>query len=226
MLESNRKLRTLLLVKYSRISISHIDQVAKSTKNVENEIIAKAESLYGDLQFNILPTDNDVVVIFYITGYCCKFLVSRNKCAECKDATIAGISEARDDIPDSANQYIKDIDCGGLWKPKSEVFDFGCLCWKIFAELSEGGLRHNFLSCQENQLTIFKELVTFAFYKVAVISPWSLTLICAKEHKILEGIAHGFFNCMCKNVIREISGTEANKVYAKIYKVVGKTKFN
>ena len=49
LLESDRKLRTLSLVKYSRISISHIDQVAKSTKNVENEVIAKAESLYGDL---------------------------------------------------------------------------------------------------------------------------------------------------------------------------------
>ena len=81
LLESDRKLRTLLLVKYSRISISHIDQVAKSTKNVENEVIAKAESLYRDLQFNTLPTDNDVVVIFYVTGYCYKSLVSRNKCA-------------------------------------------------------------------------------------------------------------------------------------------------
>ena len=69
LLESDRKLRTLSLVKYSRISISYIDQVAKSTKNVENEVIAKAESLYEDLQFNILPIDNDVVVIFYVTGY-------------------------------------------------------------------------------------------------------------------------------------------------------------
>ena len=138
LLESDRKLRTLSLVKYSRISISHIDQVAKSTKNVENEVITKAESFYGDLQFNILPTDNDVVVIFFVTGYCCKSLVTRNKCAECKDATIAGISEATDDIPDSANQFIKDVDRGGLWKPKFEVFDFGCLYWKIFAELYAG----------------------------------------------------------------------------------------
>ena len=126
-MESNRKLRTLSLVKYSRISISHINQVAKSTKIVENEVIAKADSHYGNLQFNILPTKNYVVVIFYVTGYCCKSLVSRIKCAECKDATIAGISEATDDIPDSANQFIKDIDHGELWKPKSEVFDFGCL---------------------------------------------------------------------------------------------------
>ena len=88
------------------------------------------------------------------------------------------------------------------------------------------GLRHDFLSCQENQRAIFKELVTFVFYEGAVISPWSLTPMCAKKHKILEGIAHGFFNCMCKNLIREISGTEANKVSAKISKVVAKTKFS
>ena len=41
LLESDRKLRTLSLVKYSRIFISHIDQVAKSTKNVENELLQK-----------------------------------------------------------------------------------------------------------------------------------------------------------------------------------------
>ena len=93
LLENDRKLQTLSLLKYSRISISHVDQVAKSIKNVENEVIAKVESLYVDLQFNILPTNNDVVVIFYVTGYCCKSLVSINKCAECKDAIIAGISE-------------------------------------------------------------------------------------------------------------------------------------
>ena len=97
-----------------------------------------------------------------------------------QNATIAGISEATDDIPDSANQFIKDVVRGGLWKPKSEVFDFGCLCWKIFAELSEGRLRHNFLSCQENQRAIFKELVTFAFYEGAVISPWSLISVCKR----------------------------------------------
>ena len=51
--------------------------------------------------------------------------------------SIVGISEATDDIPDSTNQFIKDINRGGLWKPKSEVFDFGGLCLKIFAELSE-----------------------------------------------------------------------------------------
>ena len=116
--------------------MSHIDQVAKSTKNVENEVIAKAESLYGDLQFNILSTDNDVVMIFYITGYCWKFWSPEINAQNAK--TPPSLSEATDDIPDSANQFIKDIDRGGLWKPKSEVFDFGCLCWKIFAELSEG----------------------------------------------------------------------------------------
>ena len=87
-------------------------------------------------------------------------------------------------------------------------------------------MRHKFLSCQENQRAIFKELVTFAFYEGAVISPWSLTPMCAKEHKILEGIVHVFFNCMRKNLIREISGTEANEVSEKICKVVGKTKFS
>ena len=53
LLESDRKLRTLSLVKYSRIFISHMIKLPNQQKNVENEVIAKAELLYGDLQFNI-----------------------------------------------------------------------------------------------------------------------------------------------------------------------------
>ena len=72
-------------------------------------------------------------MIFYVTGYCCKSLVSKKKCAQCEDVTIAAITDPTDNIPDNANQFIKDLDRGGLWKPKFEVFDFGYLCWEIFA---------------------------------------------------------------------------------------------
>ena len=61
------------------------------------------------------------------------------------------------------------------------------------------GLRHNFLSCQENQRAIFKELVTFVFYKGAVISLWSLTPMCAKNTKSLKEL-HMVFLIACGKI--------------------------
>ena len=107
LLKSDRKLRALSWVKYSRVYVSHINLVAKSINIVENKVIAKAESLYKDLQLNILPTGNDVAVILYVTGYCCKSWISKNKCAQCKDATIAAITDSTDNIADNANQFIE-----------------------------------------------------------------------------------------------------------------------
>ena len=65
--------------------------------------------LKGDMQFNNLPTDNDVAVIFYITGYCFKSLTSQNKYAQCKGVAVAGITDSIDNILDNANNFFKDI---------------------------------------------------------------------------------------------------------------------
>ena len=115
LLESDRKLRTLSLVKYSRISFSYIDQVAKSTTNVENEVIAKAESLYEDLQFSILPADNDVVVIFYVTGYTAANLWSPEINAQnAKTPPSLVLMEQRMTFLTVPTKFIKDIDRGEL----------------------------------------------------------------------------------------------------------------
>ena len=72
LLESDRKLRTLSLVKYSYIAVRDIDQAARASHSADHDSIAIAETLYKDIQFNILPTENDLGIIYYVTGYCCR----------------------------------------------------------------------------------------------------------------------------------------------------------
>ena len=52
LLESDRKLRTLSLVKYSKISVKQIEETAKTGPNLAHDAIAKAESIYGDFCFS------------------------------------------------------------------------------------------------------------------------------------------------------------------------------
>ena len=69
--ESDRQLRTLSLLKYSQISLKEIKDVAKAREDrtAIQEVIFRAESFFADMSFNIIPTENDVSVTFYVTGY-------------------------------------------------------------------------------------------------------------------------------------------------------------
>ena len=92
LLKSDRKLRTLSLVKYSHISVRDIERAARASHTAEHDLIAIAETLDGELQFNILPTENDIAIIYYVTGYCCRSLVRCNKCDKCKKSTIFDVN--------------------------------------------------------------------------------------------------------------------------------------
>ena len=64
--ESDRKLRTLSLLKCSQISLKEIKDAAKTgeERTAIQEVIFRAESLYADMSFNTMPTENDVSVDF------------------------------------------------------------------------------------------------------------------------------------------------------------------
>ena len=73
--ESDRKIRSISLLKYLQISTAEIDIIVKTKCTSNNKLMATAEALVVELLFNILPSENDAAVIFYVTGYCCKSLV-------------------------------------------------------------------------------------------------------------------------------------------------------
>ena len=133
--ESDRKLRTLSLLGYSQISLKEIENAAKAREEraAIQEVIFRAESLYADMSFNIMSTENDVSVTFYVTGYCCRSLAKSNRCDSCKEITIASVEylapEAEPNVPVNAINFFNDINRGGLSKPTKEVFNVGMLCW-------------------------------------------------------------------------------------------------
>ena len=98
LLESDRKLKTLLHVKYSLISVvdienSDIEKAVKENRCVNQDAIFKEEMLFGEMMFNKLPNENYIGLTYYVTGYCCRSLVRSSKCEHCKHATDADISD-------------------------------------------------------------------------------------------------------------------------------------
>ena len=95
LLESDRKLRTLSSVKYSKISIKQIEEAAKTRPAAAHDVILKAESLYRNLCLSILPSEIDVVVMFYVTGYCCRSLAKSNRCEKCREVQLQKLIRTR-----------------------------------------------------------------------------------------------------------------------------------
>ena len=60
--ESDRKLRTISLLKHSQIFLKEIKDAAKAReeRTAIQEVIFRAESFYADMSFNIMPTENDI----------------------------------------------------------------------------------------------------------------------------------------------------------------------
>ena len=177
------------------------------------------------MSFNITPTENDVSVTFYATGYCFRSLAKSNRCDSCKEITIASVEylapEAEPNVPINAINFFNDINRGGLSKPTKEMFDVGMLCWGAFAELSVEKLKKQFLSSADQQ-SVFKEIVNIAFFESGVVSPWSVPTMCSKGHNLFEGIFARFFNCMAKNLMRSMRAEESSRVSRKINKITGK----
>ena len=62
--ESERKLRTISLLKYSNIAVPEIMKAAKTNSGPTNAITSTAESIQAELLFNVCPNENDAAIIF------------------------------------------------------------------------------------------------------------------------------------------------------------------
>ena len=66
--ESDRKLRALSRVKYSKISQKTLKLPLKQvTDQAAQDIIIQGDAIAADLRLNILPGDNDATVIFFVS---------------------------------------------------------------------------------------------------------------------------------------------------------------
>ena len=223
--ESERKLRTISLLKYSSITLTDITEAAKACSGTTNAITLVAESIQAELLFNIFLNKNDAAIIFYVCGYCCRSLVKSNKCDACKEAIVEEVDKTlpimdENVLPKAINFYNK-INRGGLWKPTADIFNIGVLCWKVFAEISMTDLKQKLLRC-DHQRDVFKKILNISFYNACAMLHWSFASICSNGHYIINGIAMRFFNCMCKNLVRALSESESSRTARKIRKICGK----
>ena len=144
-----------------------MSEITKASSSPAKAALVAAESIQPEMLFNIIPSENDAVIIFYVSEYCCRSLVKSNKCSACKETIVQEVDGnlplEHENVPTQATDFFNEINRGGLWKPTASIFNIGILCWRKFAEISMTGLKQKFMS-SDNHREVFKEIVNLAFY--------------------------------------------------------------
>ena len=170
-LESNRKIRAISLLKFSKCTLAEIDTTidfGKISFSVDDDADSAAEVLASKLNLNCEQTSDDVNIICYVAGACGRFTVNITKCEYCKEALLSSeeIEPLRLEVCDGdhsmlskAATFLDSVNRGGLVKPTDVTFMLCIHCWRVFEELRNSSqLQLEFLR-SANHLLVFKKFV-------------------------------------------------------------------
>src|SRR6218665_1563814 len=104
-LESDRKIRTVSLLKYSKVTLCDIDTAIQcEASGTQSDANLLAEAIADSLTLNYEPTSSDANIIFYISGAISRSVVRATKCNFCKESLISEENQEHAEIEDSSQR--------------------------------------------------------------------------------------------------------------------------
>ena len=85
--KSEKKIRTISLMKYGDIRLGDIDSVIMKNETA-TEILRLADDIRGEMLFNYVPNSHDEKTIYYVCGALIRSVVRTKKCDACKESLI------------------------------------------------------------------------------------------------------------------------------------------
>jgi hypothetical protein len=243
-LDSDRKIRAVSLLKFSKFSLSEIDEIIKSTNSFaedsENSTTNDVNNTITDnichsLTYNQLPTTSDANIIYYISGYIGRSVCRITKCDDCRDILTdhnkADLEQPHLEdgvIPSNSSNLFQSINRGGLKPPTEFAYTLTVHCWRIYEEIrSTDSLLKQFLQVKMHR-NIFYEIMDRATCHDCVIDYGLNNTMCVRGHNITKFVCDRFFNCVAKNLVKHLTikanPNEAQAKKRKIDKLTSKRK--
>jgi len=209
-MESDRKIRALSLIKFSKISLCEIDDVIEadcSADTEDTETDAIADVITDGLKLNVEPTISDANIITYVGGYVARSTVSATKCDFCKEALIATDLLPALNIDESSSDFVNSINRGGLIKPTDFAYQLAVLCWRVFEEIwRDPILKSTFLRCSRQRL-LFCKLMDRVTFAERYLQFFFGKRMCSMGHDMQNHCVRRFFNCLAKNFAKQLTYT-------------------
>ena len=210
-LKGDKKIRALSLVKFSHFSLSEIDnELSASSDLPPTNLDSIPDSIADAIPCLTRPTANDANVIYYVSGAVARSIVRATKCDSCRDTLmeteVLDPLEIADSEECSAATFLNNTNRGGLVHPTMYMFELAVHCWCVFEEMrSSADLMSQFLTAVQHRSLFSKIIDRVSPALCQYISIDVVDNCCTIGHDLKELIVHRFFNCMAKNLVKELT---------------------
>jgi hypothetical protein len=213
-MDNDRKIRAVSLLKFSGISLTEIDAAIQSgnssTTNGSADDDHTADDIAEQLTFEHIPETSDLNIIYYVAGYIARSVCRSTRCDNCREALCkeveAELLECNEPLPYTVSTFFESVNRGGLKKPTDFTFQLTSHCWTVHEEIRcNEQLMGTFLSAS-CQRTLFCQIMDRATCHHSVVN-WGLNnYYCTDGHDLTTFVVHIFFNCVAKNLVKSMTG--------------------
>lgn len=203
-LESERKIKLVSLLKNSGISLNSITEVQVTTDFNPVQPIDLSDFPEIDI------CESELQVIFYVSGYCASKLISHVKCDDCLRFLISNSTMAQIVQP---TLFFDILNRGRLKCPGNELFIVCCKAYEIFCRIKKSVQFHIFLRLTSPRDTFVATVVT---------NLENVPIFCSSNHDVTQiwnKCIVIFFNCLARNFLRSKKLNSVNDTTRKITKL-------
>lgn len=207
-IESSRKIKAISLLQFSGLSLADIDDAIQTADSDEQLYDVadndKADNIASNLVFSVVPTDNDLSTIYYVSGAVSRSVVRSMKCSHCKEELVSGDEfNNNDTIPSAAIEFLDSINRGGLTKPSEYSYSLSVVCWRIFEEIkSSPSLSSQLLNSTSQRSLLIKVIDRLVDNSFNDCQHVTLDNYCVKGHDLKNLVVVRLFNCFAKNLVK------------------------
>lgn len=148
-------------------------------------------------------SEDNLSVIYYVSGYCGRSVSRSNKCIHCKSILLQSLSESLDVSENELNsdRLFKMVDRGGLAIPSELCFTLSAYIYRYFEQIvSDDDFLRKFFVIQNQQKTFIS-----AVYKKMSVCDTSKQIVktqCSSSHEVFLFLCRSLFNCFMKNTLK------------------------
>ena len=194
LLESENKIKLSSLLN-SGISLDSLCAVSKDI-----DVLSKGEVFeFHDLDDEISLSDNELQVVFYVSGYCGHRIKMSVSCDDCVSYFVG-----TDVLPEveQPTEFFNLINRGRLKVPTPQLYNFLCKVYILFCLLKSSAKFKQFLRLR-SPVNAFVSLVEERYFNDGYISDKANS--CSHNLYVLwRRCVRTFFNCLSRNFVRSL----------------------
>ena len=234
--ECDRKIRAVSLLKFDGFSLAEIDEAVQSSSQDERQSTddeRTADTVAELITLNSWPTASDANVIYYVSGAIARSVIRITKCNNCKDLLVSSDKtmeplQLEGTSNYKASSFFDNINRGGLCRPSDYCFLVAVQCWRVYEYIKLSTILKGKLLGAANQRHLFVKIMERATENGQLLVQGNF---CAKGHDVKELVTIRFFNCVAKNLAKEITAAASSlnvqsAKKRKIAKLSGNSKAN